>query len=50
MLIQRAQPFAEGCIRMAEENYEIYPIRAGYEQTLYNTHFRLIRDHLRSHM
>ena len=32
--------------RSRDARYELYPLRAGYEQTLYNTHFTAIRDHL----
>jgi hypothetical protein len=32
--------------RSRDARYQLYPIRAGYEQTLYNTHFTAIRDQL----
>jgi hypothetical protein len=36
--------------RSRDARYKLYPIRVGYEQTLYNTRFTAIRDYLRPHM
>jgi hypothetical protein len=36
--------------RSRDARYEIYPMRAGDEHTLYTTHFTAIRDHLMPRM